>query len=61
MTDVLEYLNRANEHRPKDEQTLRAAAVELHNRGLTPRDVGEALRLAPAAVRRLIGESGERR
>jgi hypothetical protein len=59
--NAIDYARRAEQHKPTDERTLRAAAVELSSRGLTPRDVGEALRLDPTAVRRLIGESGERR
>jgi hypothetical protein len=57
----LDYARRAEQHRPTDEPALRAAALELRGRGLTPHDVGEALRMDPTAVRRLIGESGERR
>jgi hypothetical protein len=48
-------------NKPKDEQTLRVAAVELRGRGLTERDIGEALSLDPTAVRRLLGEGTEQR
>lgn len=42
-------------HRPADWQTLRAAAAELRQRGLTPRDIAPALSLTEAAVRQLLG------
>ena len=41
-------------HRPADRAVLRAAAVELQARGLTPRDIAAALRLTDAAVRDLL-------
>ena len=44
----------ATRHRPTDRDTLRAAAVELAARGLTPRDIGIALRLSEAAVQELV-------
>jgi Flp pilus assembly protein TadD len=53
---AVDYFHRAQQHRPTDTETLRAAAVELAQRGLTPRDIGAALRLDPTAVRRLLGE-----
>jgi hypothetical protein len=56
-----DYRRLAEAHKPKDEQTLRVAAVELHRGGLTERDIGEALSLDPSAVRRLLGERAERR
>ena len=37
-----------------DRQVLRAAIVELRSRGLTARDIGQALGLAEAAVRELL-------
>lgn len=43
-------------HRPSDRQTLRAAVVELRQRGLTHRDIGQALELSEAAVRELLEE-----
>lgn len=52
----VDYTHRAEQHRPTDEQTLRAAAVELRQRGLTERDIGQALRLDPTGVRRMLGE-----
>jgi len=42
-------------HRPHDRETLRAAAVELRQRGLTPLDIGIALELGEDAVRELLG------
>jgi len=51
-----DYARRADQHRPTDEATLRAAAVELRSRGLTARDIGQALRIDPTAVHRLLGE-----
>lgn len=40
-------------HRPAERRTLRAAAVELAARGLTPLDIAAALGLSEAAVRAL--------
>jgi hypothetical protein len=37
-----------------DRETVRAAAWELRQRGLTNRDVGAALRLSEAAVQALL-------
>lgn len=54
MRDATDYRHRADMHRPTDRQTLRAAAVELRNRGLTERDIGQALALDPTAVRVLL-------
>jgi ParB-like chromosome segregation protein Spo0J len=51
---VLDYRRLSLLHRPRDEETLRAAAVELGDRGLTERDIGEALGLDPTAVSRLL-------
>ncbi|MGC8519279.1 MAG: helix-turn-helix domain-containing protein [Steroidobacteraceae bacterium] len=42
--------------RPQDRATLRAAALELRARGLTPLDIAEALRLSERAVRDLLHE-----
>jgi Flp pilus assembly protein TadD len=53
---AIDYFRRAQEHRPTDEGVIRAAAVELHQRGLTARDIGQALGLATHAVQRLLGE-----
>jgi hypothetical protein len=41
-------------HRPSDRATLRAAAAELRQRGLRPRDVGQALGISEDAVRELL-------
>lgn len=41
--------------RSLDRESARAAAVELSQRGLTPRDVAAALRLSEEAVRGLLG------
>jgi hypothetical protein len=49
MTDL------ADLHRPRDRDTLRAAAYELRNRGLTIRDIATALQLTDGAVRSLLG------
>lgn len=45
-----------DEHRPRDQATMRAAALELRARGLTPRDISAALRLSEAAVLALLLE-----
>lgn len=42
-------------HRPRDPDTLRVVAYELRNRGLTPRDIADALQLSETAVRELLG------
>lgn len=44
-------------HRPDDWQTVRAAALELRQRGLTDRDVASALHLSESAVQQLLGEA----
>lgn len=44
-------------HRPADSQTLRVAALELRQRGLTDRDISAALRLTETATRQLLGET----
>jgi orotate phosphoribosyltransferase-like protein len=46
----------AQVHRPPDRDTMRCAAVELQQRGLTPRDIAAALQLSEASVRQLLGE-----
>jgi DNA-binding transcriptional regulator LsrR (DeoR family) len=43
------------QYRPADRDTLRAAAWELYGRGLTPRDIAEALGLTAPAVLQLLG------
>jgi hypothetical protein len=52
--EALAALAGRDRHRPQDRQTVRAAAVELRQRGLTPADIGAALRLSEAAVRALL-------
>lgn len=47
----------ATRHRPADRAVLRAAALELRSRGLTPMDIGAALRLSESAVRELLEEA----
>jgi hypothetical protein len=42
---------------PKCRQDYIIAAHELASRGLTPRDIGQALRLTTAAARELLRES----
>ena len=56
-----DYRRLAEAHKPQDEQTLRVAAIELRARGLTARDIGDALSLDPSAVRRLLDERTEQR
>ena len=41
-------------HRPADSQTLRVAALELRQRGLTERDIAASLSLTEGAVRQLL-------
>jgi hypothetical protein len=41
-------------HRPRDEATLRVAAMELRSRGMTERDIGQALGVGETAVRQLL-------
>jgi hypothetical protein len=55
---ALDYTRLAQLNRPPDEETMRAAAVELRSRGLTDRDIGQALGLASSAVSKLLGEPG---
>jgi DNA-binding NarL/FixJ family response regulator len=55
-TMVRDAFDRRDQHRPADRQTLRAAAVELRARGLTPADIAAALRISEGAVRDLLGE-----
>ena len=43
-------------HRPADFQSLRIAALELRQRGLTERDIGQALRIGEGAVRTLLAD-----
>ena len=48
-------------HRPHDRATLRAAAHELRSRGLTPRDIADALRLTESAVVALLAHQASHR
>jgi hypothetical protein len=54
--DALAALTGRDRFRPLDRDAMRAAAVELRTRGLQPRDIAEALDLAEAAVKLLLGE-----
>ena len=56
-TMVRSAFPRRDAHRPQDRRTLRAAALELRARGLTPIDIAAALRLSERAVRDLLGVS----
>ena len=47
----------ARQHRPTDRATLRAAALELRSRGMTPFDIAETLRLPESAARELLEEA----
>ena len=51
---VLDYRVLAELHRPRDATALSREARELAAQGLTERDIGQALGLDPAAVRRLL-------
>lgn len=44
-------------HRPADSQTLRVAALELRQRGLTEQDIAQALRIGEGAVRTLLRDA----
>ena len=48
----------AGAHRHPERAVLRAAAVELAGRGLTPRDIATALKLSERAVRDLFRTQG---
>ena len=52
----LEALLGRDRHRPRDREAVRAAAAELQQRGLTPRDIATALELTEPAVRQLLTE-----
>lgn len=54
--DSADYRHRAEIHRPNDSDALRIAVRDMASRGLTERDVGDALKLDPTAVRRLLGD-----
>ncbi len=51
---VAPVFDRSPHNPPLDRAVLRAAALELRARGLTPRDIAAALRLTDAAVRDLL-------
>lgn len=53
----LDYLRSADRHRPTDTETLAREALSLAQIGLTARDVGAALGLAPAMVAGLLDTS----
>jgi DNA-binding transcriptional regulator LsrR (DeoR family) len=55
MTDLHDQASQL--HRPHDRDTLRAAAHELYQRGLTPTDIAPALGLTTYAVRQLLGRT----
>ncbi len=44
---------------PPSIEALRAAALDMSARGLTPRDIGAALHVDPLAVRRLLAADDE--
>jgi len=49
----------ADQHRPTTEVGFAAAVLQLARQGLTPRDIGQHLRLDPGAVRRLLTRNGD--
>lgn len=51
----LEALSRL--YRPHHRDAMRAAAVELRQRGLRPLDIARALELTETTVRQLLGET----
>ena len=51
---VAPVFDRSPHNPPQDRATLRAAALELRARGLTPLDIAEALKLTERAVRQLL-------
>ncbi len=48
------YDRKAREHQPRSRDEMRAAAVDLRQRGLTARDIAQALRISEAAVRAML-------
>ncbi len=52
--DVRDLAAEAARHRPAERTVLRAAAVELRQRGLQPRDIASALGLTERATRALL-------
>jgi hypothetical protein len=53
-TLVANVYDRTEQHRPLDRETVRAAARELRQRGLTPLDIADALKLSEAAICELL-------
>lgn len=51
---TLDYSKLAQRHRPTDQAGLAAAARDMAARGLTERDIGQALQLDATAVRALL-------
>jgi hypothetical protein len=41
-----DWMRRAQQHRPTNPVLVRAAIIELQTRGLKPRDISQALRMA---------------
>jgi hypothetical protein len=50
------YEDRSQQHRPTDPQTFARAAQELQRAGLTPSDIGSALRITTLAAEQLLTE-----
>ena len=57
---VLDYRLLAQLHRPVSQQQLAVEARRLHHQGLQPQDIGEALGMAPEAIRQLLGRQEAR-
>lgn len=51
---ALDWRRLAELNRPTDEASLSRAAAALADRGLSERDIADALRINPGAVRRLL-------
>lgn len=51
---AVDWRRLAELNRPEDATQLSRAVVELAERGLSERDIADALRLDPGAVRRLL-------
>jgi DNA-binding NarL/FixJ family response regulator len=54
--DAMSALYGRDRYRPLDRDTMRAAVTELAARGLTARDIAQALSLSELAARELLGE-----
>lgn len=50
----LDYATLAQMHRPKTAEALRREVQRLAQNGLTPNDIGSALKMSPASVRELL-------